>query len=66
MDGVEAVLDFRTMYLGSAKLLVILEVHVADGFDTDQIEHITDTVKAAVHKAEPLVHHIQVEVETPD
>lgn len=66
VDGVEAVLDLRTMYLGSAKLLVILEVHVADGFDTDQIEHITDTVKSAVHKAEPLVHHIQVEVETPD
>lgn len=64
--GVQGVLDIRTMYLGSAKLLVILEVHLADGFDTDQIEVITDKVKAAVHRAEPLVHHVQVEVETPD
>lgn len=64
--GVQGVLDIRTMYLGSAKLLVILEVHLADGFDTDQIEVITDRVKAAVHRAEPLVHHVQVEVETPE
>lgn len=64
--GVNEVLDLRTMYLGSSKLLVILEVHIADGFDTDRIELITDRVKAAVHKAEPLVHHIQVEVETPE
>lgn len=64
--GVKEVLDLRTMYLGSAKLLVILEVHLADGFDTDTVELITDRVKEAVQKAEPLAHHVQVEIETPD
>jgi cation diffusion facilitator family transporter len=66
IKGVEAILDLRTMYLGSAKLLVVLEVHLSDGFDTDTVELITDRVKAAVLKAEPLVHHVQVEIETPE
>jgi cation diffusion facilitator family transporter len=66
INGINEVLDLRTMYLGSAKLLVILEVHVKDGLETDEIEVITDKVKAVVQEAVPLVHHIQVEVETPD
>lgn len=61
-----AVLDLRTMYLGSAKLLVIMEVHLADNLDTDKIEEITDVIKATIHKEVPLVHRVQVEVETPE
>lgn len=63
---IQSVLDLRTMYLGSARLLVIVEVHVKDGLHTDQIEQIIDTIKETVHRRVPLVHHIQVEVETPD
>lgn len=66
IEGIHEVLDFRTMYLGSAKLLVILEVHVKDGLQTDEIEVITDKVKTVVQEAVPLVHHIQVEIETPE
>lgn len=66
IEGIHEVLDLRTMYLGSAKLLVILEVHVKEGLQTDEIEVITDKVKAVVKDAVPLVHHIQVEVETPE
>ncbi len=66
VDGIQSVLDLRTMYLGSAKLLVIIEVHVEDGLDTDRIENIVDRVKAVVSRDVPQVHHIQVEVETPD
>lgn len=66
VEGVNDVLDLRTMYLGSEKLLVILEVHIKDELDTDEIEEIVDAVKDTVHKAIPEVHHIQVEVETPD
>lgn len=65
-DGVISVLDLRTMYLGSGKLLVIIEVHIEDGLDTDTIEKIIDNVKLSVQKTVPEVHHIQVEVETPD
>lgn len=66
VDGIQAVLDLRTMYLGSAKMLVIIEVHVKDGLDTDQIEKIIDNVKLVVTTNIPEVEHIQVEVETPD
>lgn len=64
--GVISVLDLRTMYLGSAKMLVILEVHVQDGLITDQIEELTDRIKEVIQKDIPEVHHIQVEIETPD
>ena len=66
VEGVITVLDLRTMYLGSAKILVMLEVHLHDALDTDQIEEITDSVKAVIQQNIPEVHHIQVEVETPD
>lgn len=64
--GVSDVLDIRTMYLGSAKILVLLEVHMHDDLRTDQIEKIIDCVKTVVQENVPEVHHIQVEVETPD
>lgn len=64
--GVVSVLDLRTMYLGSGKLLVIIEVHVQDGHETDKIEQIVDHVKQLVKRKVPEVHHIQVEIETPD
>lgn len=66
VDGVLSVLDLRTMYLGSAKMLVILEVHVRDGLVTDQIEELIDRVKEVIQADIPEVHHIQVEIETPD
>jgi cation diffusion facilitator family transporter len=66
VTGIRSVLDLRTMYLGSAKLLVIIEVHVEDGLETDEIEKVIDTVKEIVMESVPQVHHIQVEIETPD
>lgn len=66
VDGIDSVLDLRTMYIGSAKVLVILEVHMPDKLITDQIELIIDKVKQVVQSSVPEVHHIQIEVETPD
>lgn len=66
VDGVNQILDLRTIYLGSAKLLVLIEVHLEDELDTDAIEQITDKVKATVKQAVPIVDRIQVEIETPD
>lgn len=63
---VQSVLDILSMHLGSARLLVIIEVHLNDGLDTDRIEKITDEIKELVRKTVPQVHHIQVEIETPD
>lgn len=66
VDGVLSVLDLRTMYLGSAKMLVILEIHAQDGLVTDQIEELIDKVKDVIQTDIPEVHHIQVEIETPE
>lgn len=66
IDGVDDVLDLRTMYLGSERLLVILEVHIEDNHDTNEIEKITDEIKHHVQRLVPIVDHIQVEIETPD
>lgn len=65
VKGVNDVLDIRTMYLGSERLLVVLEVHVRDGLETDTIERLTDNVKRKVKELVPIAHHIQVEIETP-
>ncbi len=66
ITGVQAVLDLRTMYLGSAKLLIIIEVHMKDHLSTDHIERVTDQIKHAILTNVPHAYHVQVEVETPD
>lgn len=65
VDGVSEVLDLLTMYVGSSKLFVVMELHLDDGYTTTDIERITDEVKTRVRQCVPLVHHIQIEVETP-
>jgi|AntRauTorcE11897_2_1112592.scaffolds.fasta_scaffold01672_8 cation diffusion facilitator family transporter len=66
VEHVQQILDLRTMYLGPQQLLVIIEVHLNDNLNTDEIEHITDTVKHQVKTELPQARVIQVEVETPD
>ena len=65
VDEVQRVLDLRTMYLGSERLLVNLEVHMQGGLETRQIEILIDEIKHRVKKRAPIVSHIQVELETP-
>jgi divalent metal cation (Fe/Co/Zn/Cd) transporter len=66
VKGVRAVLDLRTMYMGSAKLLVIIEVHLDDDLSTDHIEQLIDKIKHTILTKVPHAYHVQVEVETPD
>ncbi len=65
VEGVEHVLDLRTMMLGSENLLVNLELHFKDGLVTDDIERIIDAVKRKVGHKIPGRTYIQVEPETP-
>ncbi|HEY1074365.1 MAG TPA: cation diffusion facilitator family transporter [Patescibacteria group bacterium] len=66
IKGVQHILDLRTMYLGTERLLVNLEIHVKDNLTTDQIEQLTDAVKHRIKQRIPSVKHIQVELESPD
>jgi cation diffusion facilitator family transporter len=65
VTGVKRVLDLRTMYLGSERLLVNLEVYMEGGLETRQIEELIDQIKHKVKLRAPIVSHIQVELETP-
>lgn len=66
VDEVQSVLDLRTMFLGSSKLFVVIEVHLRDHLTTDQVEYVTDEIKRAIRRRVSLVKHVQVEIETPD
>lgn len=66
VEGVEAVVDLYSLYIGSDRLLIILEVHLADHLSTKKIEKIIDEIKKRVHDSIPAAHRVQIEVETPD
>jgi len=63
--GVQEVLDLKATVIGSNRLLVNLEIHIASGLITEEIERLIDRVKANVKERVPSVYHIQVEPETP-
>lgn len=66
VKGVVQVLDLKTMFLGSGKILVILEVNFEDSLNANQIEKQSDAIKKAVKHAVPSVASVQVESETPE
>ncbi len=66
ISEVKDILDLRTMHIGPEKLLVNIEVHLEDNLNTDEIERLTDKIKQVIQAKEPTVHHIQVELETPE
>ena len=66
VQHVERILDLRTTYIGSARLLIIIEVHLDDHLTTNEIELISDEIKSAIKLDVPHAHIIQVEIETPD
>jgi len=64
--NVRKVLDLRTLHIGSEKLLVNMEIHLADELTTDEIETLIDKIESAVKRDVPSATHIQIELETPD
>lgn len=63
---VEEILDLRTIYLGSEKIMILLEVHVVDTLTTNQIEKLIDSIRANIKAQIPEAYHLQIEIETPD
>jgi cation diffusion facilitator family transporter len=60
------IVDVHTMYIGTDKLLVNMEVHIDPKLKVDEVESIIDRIKTRVRKDIPSIHHIHVELETPD
>jgi divalent metal cation (Fe/Co/Zn/Cd) transporter len=63
---VEEILDLRTLYLGSEKIMILLEVHLNENLNTNDIEHLLDEIRLTIKKEIPQAYHLQIEVETPD
>jgi cation diffusion facilitator family transporter len=65
VPDVRKVLDLRTMQVGTDKLLVNMEVHMANELTTDQLELLIDKIKKNIKDQIPSIEHIQVELERP-
>ena len=65
-EEVEEILDLRTLYLGSEKIMILLEVHLNEDMDTNGIEHLLDEIRLSIKTKIPQAYHLQIEVETPD
>lgn len=63
---VEEILELRSIYLGSKNILVLLELHLKENLNTNQIEKLIDHIQADIKKSVPHTYHCQIEVETPD
>jgi len=66
VEGVTDVLDIKTLHIGSDRLLVNLDVHMAGHLTTRELERLIDKIKAEIQKEVPSVKYIQVELETPE
>lgn len=65
-EQVQALIDLRTLLIGSDTLQVSMELHVQDGLDTDAIEQLVDDIEASVRAQVPSAAHIYIELETPE
>lgn len=63
---VKEVVDLRTMQVGLDRLLVDIEVHIADELSTDELETLIDKVKERIKEKVNSVRYLQVELEGPD
>ena len=64
VDGVEAVVDLRTMHLGPDAVLVACEISFASDLDTAGVEAAVDEVEHAAREAVPGATRIYVEAES--
>lgn len=63
VDGVDIVVDLRTMHLGPESVLVAVEIEFDDDLDTDGVEAAIDRVENAVRDVVPEAARIYVEAE---
>ncbi|CAI48151.1 transport protein (probable substrate zinc/cadmium/cobalt) [Natronomonas pharaonis DSM 2160] len=63
-DGVNAVVDLRTMHLGPESVLVACEIDFDNDLDTRGIEAAIDAVEVAVRDVVPEANRIYVEAES--
>lgn len=61
---VEEVMAIKTLYVGSEKLLVNLDVHMKSSLTAKDVEKLVEKIKARMKEVLPVVKYLQVELET--
>lgn len=64
--NVREVLDLRTLHIGPERLLINMEINLADELTTDEIEVLIDKIEKEIKSQVPTATNIQIELETPD
>jgi len=65
-EGVEDLIDFRTVYFGPGQLLVTADVEFEDGLTTTDIEERITAIRDALIEAESHIEKVYIEPETVD
>jgi cation diffusion facilitator family transporter len=60
------VLELKTLLIGPKKILVNMEVHLADKLTTDEIEKLIDMIEKEIRGSVPEAVSIHIELETPN
>jgi divalent metal cation (Fe/Co/Zn/Cd) transporter len=63
-DKVHAIVDLRTLILGSNKILINIEINVQDDLTTDELEVLIDKIEEKIKKSIKWKASIQIELET--
>jgi cation diffusion facilitator family transporter len=59
---VKKIRRLQTVYEGSSRLLLLLDLHLENDLTTDQIEKLTEDIKDEIKKTVPAVFNIQIEI----
>jgi divalent metal cation (Fe/Co/Zn/Cd) transporter len=62
-DGVEEIVDFRTVYFGPKRIVVTADVNFTDGMSGRDIDDAIDTIERALKDADDDIQSVFVEVE---
>jgi cation diffusion facilitator family transporter len=62
-DGVDSIVDFRTVYFGPAEVLVAADVAFTDGLDTTEIGEQIDGIEAEIKRRSPDIGKVYIEPE---
>ena len=63
-EGVDEVVDFRTIYFGADKVVVTADVAFEAGLDTEAMDDEITAIEAAIIQARPGVQKVYIEPET--
>ena len=63
-EGVDRIVDFRTVYFGPDKVVVMADVAFEEGFDTEAMDDEITAIEDAIVEARPGVRKVYIEPET--